>query len=93
MTKYGWLVVGNQLNLGQRVDIGAFCLLVAHEELIIEDDVQIGAHTAIYTVNTINDTRGPVRIGKGARIGAHSLILPNTVIDPDSFIKAYSVCS
>jgi acetyltransferase-like isoleucine patch superfamily enzyme len=79
------------LTLGEKVDIGAFTYINAQFHIIIGDNVQIGAHCAIYSNNTINNVQGPVEIHKGAKIGAHSVILPNVIIREDQLIKAGSV--
>ncbi len=77
--------------MGQRVDIGAFTLLHAGAGLTIDDDVQVGSHCAIYTVSTIDERTGPVHIGRNARIGSHSTILPGVSIGENAVIGAHSL--
>ena len=91
--KYGWRVWANFNNfvLGHCVDIGTGTELFAHDQLIIADFVEIGAHCIIYTKNTINDVKGPVLIKEGAKIGAQTLILPGVVVEKGEFIKAKSI--
>lgn len=91
-TEWLWVVWHPEnLTLGANVDIGAFTAIFAHHGVVIEDDVQIGSHCSIYSKNTINGTQGPVLIRKGARIGSHSIILPNVTIEENAFVKAFSV--
>lgn len=91
-TIFNW-VVGHPegLELGDNVDIGAFTYIMAKYGVIIEDDVQIGGGCHIYSHNTINNTKGKVIIKKGAKIGAHSVILPNVIIEENQLIKAGSI--
>lgn len=91
--KYGWRVWANFNNfvLGHCVDIGTGTELFAHDQLIIADFVEIGAHCIIYTLNTINGTTGPVLIKEGAKIGAQCLILPGVVIEKEELIRAKSI--
>lgn len=91
-TKWLWVVWHpERLKLGMNVDIGAFTAIFCHEEVTIEDNVQIGSHCSIYTKNTINQTHGPVTIHEGACIGSHSVILPGVTIGSRVLIKAMSV--
>src|SRR3989344_6679014 len=92
-TMYGWQVHPkhkDKLKLGTRVDIGYGTYLQPQEGITIEDDVQIGSHCAIYSVSTIDDKRGPVFIGKGAKIGTHSSIMPGVTIGEGAIIGAHS---
>ncbi len=62
-------VIGGDARLGDRVLLcGANTIGTAHDDgyPVIEDDVVIGAHACVL---------GPVRIGKGARIGANAVVL------------------
>jgi len=52
------------LLLGNRVDIGAFTVILAHNGVVIEDDVQIGSHCSIYSLDTERNVSGSVRILK-----------------------------
>ena len=89
---YGWRCQHFQgLKLGKNVDIGCFTYMNAKYGIIIEDDVQIGSHCSIYSHNTENNTHAPIMIGKGSLIGSHCLILPNSIIKPDSKIRAFSI--
>ena len=89
---YGWRCqysIG--LTLGERVDIGCFTYMNAAYGIEIDDDVQIGSHCSIYSLNTENDTCGEIIIGKGSLIGSYCLILPGAIIKSFSKIRAYSI--
>lgn len=91
LTKWNWLVSYPEgLALG-KVDIGAFTYINARFGVEIGNNVQIGSHCSIYSHNTENNTQGKVIIEDGARIGSHSLILPNAHIYKNQKIKAYSI--
>jgi len=78
LTQWNWMVSHPEnLSLGDGVDIGAFTYIQAEKGVVIEDDVQIGSHCSIYSVNTIDGTAGKIHIKKGSCIGTHSVILPN----------------
>lgn len=57
-------VIGDRVTIGQNVTIGGRSGL--HEVPVIEDDVEIGAGACVL---------GPIRIGRGARIGANAVVL------------------
>ena len=89
---YGWRCQHpDKLILGNNVDIGCFTYMNAKYGIEIGDNVQIGAHCAIYSENTENETTGKVVIGDNSLIGSYTLILPNTVIPPNSKIRARSI--
>ena len=91
-TKWNWVVSHPEgMKLGNNTDIGAFTYIDAKYGVIIEDDVQVGGGCHIYSHNTINNTKGSVILKKGCMIGAHSIILPNTVVMPETLIKANSI--
>lgn len=92
LTKYNWLVrYKKNLKLGKYTDVGAFVYLNAHSGIIIEDYVQIGGGVKIYSLDTISSKRGKVILKKNCKIGANSVILPNTTIGENSVIGACSV--
>ena len=92
LTKYNWFVQNKKnLKLGYKTDIGAFSYLNAHSGIIIEDYVQIGGGVKIYSIDTISDKKGKVILKKNCKIGANSVILPNTIIGENSVIGACSV--
>lgn len=91
-TKWQWMVsYPENLVISTECDIGAFTYINARYGVVIEDDVQIGAHCAIYSDNTINGTQGMVRIKKGAKIGAQSVILPGVTIGRNAMCGAFSL--
>ena len=80
----------NNLKLGYGVDIGAFCYINAKYSVMIEDDVEIGSHCSIYSFSTIDGKKGPVVIKKNAKIGTHSVIMPNVIVGSGSIVAAFS---
>jgi len=91
-TKYGWRCQHpKNLKLGKNVDIGCFSYLNAKYGIEIGDNVQIGSHCSVYSVNTENNTQGKVIIGENSLIGSYTLILPSAVILPNSKIKARDI--
>jgi acetyltransferase-like isoleucine patch superfamily enzyme len=92
LTEWNWLPYHpEKIGLGKNVDIGAFTCLFAHEGIEIGDEAQIGSHCSIYSLNTEDNIRGKVVIKEGAKIGSHSVIFPNVVIEKDEKIKAGSI--
>lgn len=92
-SKYGWRVWHNKDNfiLGHATDIGDGCRFFCHEKVIIEDFVEIGGDTYIYTYNSINNIKGEVIIKKKAKIGAKCLILPGVIVEEGEMIPAMSL--
>jgi len=91
-TKWNWVVsYPENLQLGKYVDIGAFTYLQAQKRIVISDNVEIGSHCSIYSVNTIDGTSGIVFIMEGAQIGSHSTILPGVTIGKNSKVGAHSL--
>lgn len=89
---YGWRCQHHHnLTLGKNVDIGCFTYMNARYGIEIGNNVQIGAHCAVYSDNTENNTKGKVIIGDNSLIGSYTLILPNVTIPPNSKIKARSI--
>jgi len=92
LTKYNWMVQNKQgLELGKYTDIGAFSYINAKNKVVIEDNVQIGAGVKIYSVDTIGNKKGRIILKKNCKIGANSVILPNTIVGENSIIGACSV--
>jgi len=92
-TIYGWQVHPKhrgKLVLGRNSDIGFGTYIQPQFGVEIGEDVQIGSHCAIYSISTIDNKRGKVTIGKGAKIGTHSSIMPGVTIGPKATIGAYS---
>ena len=92
LTKWNWMCQYHQsLKLGKNTDIGAFTYINAKYGVVIEEDVQIGSHCAIYSENTIDKTKGEVIIKKGACVGSHCTILPGVVIGENTKVGAHSL--
>jgi len=90
-TTYQWIVKHTDtFSLGFKTDIGAFTYINAQYGVIIEDYVQIGSHCSIYSISTIDNKRGEVRLKKGSRIGTHSVIMPGVTVGEGSIIGAFS---
>ena len=78
-TKYNWVVQNvDNFELGKDTDIGAFSYINALNGVIVEENVQIGSHCSIYSVSTIDNSKGRVILKNNCRIGSHSTILPGT---------------
>lgn len=52
--------------------------------------VQLGSHCAVFSVSTIDGKKGKVVIGRNARIGSHSVIMPGVKIGPNTVVGAMS---
>ncbi len=92
LTKYNWVVQNKGgLELGYRTDIGAFSYINAKHGVVIEDGVQIGSHCSIYSISTIDNTRGKVHLKQNCSIGSHSTILPCVTVGENSIIGAHSL--
>ncbi len=91
LTKWNWMVQhpGN-LILGKNTDIGAFCYINALNGVVIEKNVQVGSHCAIYSVSTIDDKGGKVVLKENCRLGSHSTVMPGVTIGKNSVIGAHS---
>ena len=90
-TKYNWVVQNvDKFKLGYKTDIGAFTYINAQNGVFIEDFVQIGSHCSIYSVSTIDNKRGEVRLCKNCKLGSHSLVMPGVTIGQNSIVGAFS---
>ena len=90
-TKYNWVVQNLEgFKLGYKTDIGAFTYINAQYGVIIEDDVQIGSHCSIYSINTIDGKHGQVVLKKNCKIGTHSVVMPGVTIGENSVVGAFS---
>jgi len=80
----------DQLHLGDFSDIGAFTLIQAACGVWIGDHVQIGANSALYSVDSEGGRCGGIRIGAHAKIGAHCAVMPGVVIGEYAVVGAHS---
>jgi acetyltransferase-like isoleucine patch superfamily enzyme len=91
INEYNWVVQHpDNLKLGSKTDIGAFTYINAKKGVTIEDYVQIGSHCSIYSLSTIDEKEGPVRLKKNCKIGTHSVVMPNVTVGENSIIGAHS---
>ena len=90
-TKYNWVVqYKDGFELGYKTDIGAFTYINAKHGVTIEDFVQIGSHSSIYSVSTIDNKEGKVILKKNCKIGSHSVIMPGVTVGENSVVGACS---
>lgn len=91
LSQWNWLVQHSEnFYLGKFSDIGAFTYINAQFGVVIEDYVQIGSHCSIYSISTIDNKHGEVRLQKGCRIGTHSVIMPGVTVGERTIIGAFS---
>jgi len=91
MTKWNWMCQYEEnLELGDKVDIGAFTYINARYGVEIQDGVEIGSHCSIYSDSTIGNKRGKVTIKKNAKIGTHGIVMPGVTIGEGSTVGAAS---
>ena len=91
LTKYNWVVQHkDNLELGYKTDIGAFSYINAKYGVTIEDFVQIGSHCSVYSVSTIDNKQGRVRLKKNCKIGSHSVIMPGVTVGENAVVGACS---
>jgi acetyltransferase-like isoleucine patch superfamily enzyme len=90
-TKYNWVVQHkDNLELGYKTDIGAFTYINAKHGVAIEDFVQIGSHCSIYSISTIDNKEGRVKLKKNCKIGSHSIVMPGVTVGENAVIGAMS---
>lgn len=91
LTEYNWLVqYPENLKLERGTDIGSFTYINAKYGVTIEEDVQLGAHCAVYSVSTIDNKKAPVVLKRNCRIGTHSTIMPGVTIGENAVVGAHS---
>jgi len=92
MTKWGWKCSHPEsLEIGRNVDVGFSAYIQAEEGVVLEDDVQIAGGCKIYSVNTIEGTRGKVVIKREACVGGNSVVLPGVTIGEEAIVGALSL--
>ena len=91
MTQWNWMCQHPEhLRVGKGSDVGAFTYINAKFGVDIGEDAQIGSHCSLYSVSTIDDKKGPIVIGRGARLGAHSVVMPGVTIGEGAVVGAFS---
>jgi len=91
MTQWGWRVSHRKkFRLGKNVEIGSFTMIDAREGVEIEDDVKIGFGCIILSYSSIDKKSGLVILKRGCKIGANSVVMPNTQIGEYAVIGANS---
>ena len=94
ISPWGWKVIKPaNFTLGEHTDIGSYTVILAHQGVEIGDDVQIGPHCSILSISTIDGKQGKVTIGRNARIGANSVIMPGVSIGEHAVVGACSFVS
>jgi acetyltransferase-like isoleucine patch superfamily enzyme len=88
----GW----GRLTIGDRVVLNAGCMITAHRQIDIEDDVGISYDAFITDSNDHGlegkpTVVGPVRIGRGSWIGARAIVLPGVTIGSRSVVAAGAI--
>lgn len=90
-TKYNRFVQNLQnFRLGYKTDIGAFTYINVKYSVTIENFVQIGSHSSIYSVSTIDQKQGQVLLKKNCRIGSHSVVMPGVTVGENAVVGAFS---
>lgn len=88
------------IHIGADVYIAYGCWFTAADDIRIEDEVLVGPYSVFASSNhtRINGSyrhgereKGPIVIGKGSWIGAHSSVLQNVKVGKGSLIAANSV--
>jgi acetyltransferase-like isoleucine patch superfamily enzyme len=91
LTKYNWLVQHvDNFKLGYKTDIGAFTYINAKHGVTVEDFVQIGSHCSIYSISTIDNKEGMVKLKNNCKIGSHCVIMPGVTVGENSVVGASS---
>ena len=94
-------IVGlENLSVGDHVFIANGCWLDAAAELQIEDEVMLGPYVVVVTGNHTSENgsyrfgqgkRQPIRIKKGAWVGAHATVVAGVTIGEGSLVGANAV--
>ncbi len=94
------LFVTGSLVIGHRVQIGAGAAISCMGTVEIEDEAKIGAFVILLDSNfhetgdfTVKAAPKPIRIGKGARVGHRTVILPGSTIGNGAVVRPGSVVS
>lgn len=98
-----WVGPGGVLTIGNRVGLSN-CTIVCMQSVTIEDGAMIGGDAKIYdtdfhSINAVERARSPdpgvrkapVRIGRNAFVGGHSILLKGVILGSEAVIGAGSV--
>jgi serine acetyltransferase len=99
---HAWNKPAPALEIGDRVGIRPYCMISASEEIVIEDDVIIGAFTSVIdSDHTFSEGRpnvmhnsvatAPIRIGRGTWLAERVAVLRGTTIGRCCIVGANSV--
>ena len=92
VSPWGWKVIRPaHFMLGNNTDIGSGTVILAHQGVEIQDNAQIGPNCSILSISTIEGKQGRVVIGKGARVGANTVIMPGVTVGDGAIVGAGSV--
>jgi UDP-2-acetamido-3-amino-2,3-dideoxy-glucuronate N-acetyltransferase len=92
VTQWHWRVSHREnFILGKEVEIGSFTMIDAHSGVIIEDDVKIGFGCVILSYSSIDNRSGRVRLAKGCKVGANSVIMPGVEIGEGAIVGSNSL--
>ena len=93
-TKWKWLPIQpKHIWIGNNTDIGATTVLLGHQGIVIEDNVQIGPGCVIMSISTIDGKQGTVTLKRNCKIGANSVVMPGVTVGENSVVGAMSFVS
>lgn len=94
---------GAHINIGANSSLNHGCMFVAHESIIVGDNVQFGPNVLIYDhdhdykrehgLQNLNYISGPIEIGDNSWIGASVIILRGTKIGKNCVVAAGTILS
>ncbi len=88
-TQWMWRVLHREnFRMGERVEIGTFTVIDAHDGVVIEDGVKIGFGCTILSYSSIDNKGGTVHLGRNCKIGSHSVIMPGVTIGENAVVGA-----
>ena len=99
---FAWESAGPVLRIGDRVGIRPYCMISAADEIVIEDDVIIGAFSSVIDSdhtfaagqpNVMHNplATSPIRIGRGTWLGERVAVLRGSTIGRCCIVGANSV--
>jgi acetyltransferase-like isoleucine patch superfamily enzyme len=91
-----------RVEVHDHVRIGRFCQFSVIQELVIEENVVIGDFVQVGDTFHPYDVAdrmpalvppAPVRIGRGATVGSHAVVLPGVTIGAGAYVEHHAVVS